>query len=325
MVERKSTASARRAGRSSSRSADRRRTLLFAAASGQNTGAVAVFGLRFPGDAGQSAGKEQTSTGIHGDGVIHIGRRAACALAHAAALHLCAFVDGRAVGSGRRLSFSGPEGATLQNYGTVFAEPINVTGVVRDGQWLPGLLPRSLFVSVMVTAATVLLAYPWPTISAFHVSPNRKSLWLFLITIPFWTSYLIRIFLWKVILGYSGVVNSALMGLGLIDEPLTFILYNVNAVCHHAKPRLCPFAILPLFVALEKIDRSLLEASQDLGENRLTNIPARHLAAFGSWHRGGGLDRVHPDDRRLRDPRTCGRARRAVDRQPHSGAVPAGE
>jgi len=103
---------------------------------------------------------------------------------------------------------------------------------------------------------------------SFHVPPARKSMWLFLITIPFWTSYLIRVFLWKVILGYNGVVNSGLLGLGIIDEPLTFILYNVNAVVITLAHAYAPFAILPIFVSLEKIDRSLLEAGLDLGESK---------------------------------------------------------
>ena len=128
---------------------------------------------------------------------------------------------------------------------------------------------RSLVVSGSVTLATVLLAFPIAYFVSFHVAPERKSLWLFLITIPFWTSYLIRVFLWKVILGYNGVVNSGLMSLGIIDEPLTFILYNVNAVVITLAHAYAPFAILPIYVALEKIDRSLLEAGQDLGESRL--------------------------------------------------------
>lgn len=128
---------------------------------------------------------------------------------------------------------------------------------------------RSLFVSASVTLATVLLAFPIAYFVSFHVAPERKALWLFLITIPFWTSYLIRVFLWKVILGYNGVVNSGLMGLGIIDEPLTFILYNVNAVVITLAHAYAPFAILPIYVALEKIDRSLLEAGQDLGESKL--------------------------------------------------------
>ncbi len=128
---------------------------------------------------------------------------------------------------------------------------------------------RSLIVSASVTLATVVLAFPVAYYVSFHVRPDRKSLWLFLITIPFWTSYLIRVFLWKVILGYNGVVNSGLLGLGIIDEPLTFILYNTNAIVITLAHAYAPFAILPIFVALEKIDRSLLEASQDLGESKL--------------------------------------------------------
>ncbi|RUS60497.1 ABC transporter permease [Pseudorhodobacter sp. E13] len=127
---------------------------------------------------------------------------------------------------------------------------------------------RSLAVAMVVTLVTVLLAFPIAYFVSFYVAPSKKSLWLFLITIPFWTSYLIRVFLWKVILGYNGVVNSGLLGLGLIDEPLTFILYNVNSVVITLAHAYAPFAILPIFVALEKIDRSLLEAGQDLGESK---------------------------------------------------------
>ena len=130
------------------------------------------------------------------------------------------------------------------------------------------LLGRSIMVSSLVTLATVLLAFPVAYFVSFHVAPERKSLWLFLITIPFWTSYLIRVFLWKVILGFDGVVNSTLMGFGIISEPVTFILYNVNAVIITLAHAYAPFAILPIFVALEKIDRSLLEAGLDLGESK---------------------------------------------------------
>lgn len=147
---------------------------------------------------------------------------------------------------------------TFENYITTWTQPI-----------YRAVMMRSLSVSMMVTAATVLLAFPVAYYVSFHVSPDRKSLWLFLITIPFWTSYLIRVFLWKVILGYNGVINSGLKSLGLIDEPLTFILYNVNSIVITLAHAYAPFAILPIFVALEKIDRSLLEAGQDLGESRL--------------------------------------------------------
>lgn len=132
------------------------------------------------------------------------------------------------------------------------------------------IMLRSLTVAASVTLATVLLAYPVAYFVSFHVAPSRKSLWLFLITIPFWTSYIIRVFLWKgIILGYNGVINTVLMGIGITDEPLQAINYNAGAMVMTLAHAYAPFAILPIFVSLEKIDRSLLEAGQDLGESRL--------------------------------------------------------
>ncbi len=147
---------------------------------------------------------------------------------------------------------------TLENYRAVLADPI-----------FHKVMARSLLVAAMVTLVTVLLAFPVAYFISFVVRPDHKALWLFLITIPFWTSYLIRVFLWKVILGYNGVINSGLTGLGIIDEPLTFILYNVNSIVITLAHAYAPFAILPIYVSLEKIDRSLLEAGRDLGESRL--------------------------------------------------------
>jgi spermidine/putrescine transport system permease protein len=134
------------------------------------------------------------------------------------------------------------------------------------------LLGRSLLVAGAVTLLTVITAFPVAYFISFHVKPSRKSLWLFLITIPFWTSYLIRVFLWKVVLGFNGVINSGLIELGVIDAPITFILYNLNAVIITLAHAFAPFAILPIFVALEKIDRSFLEASRDLGETRVATF-----------------------------------------------------
>ena len=114
------------------------------------------------------------------------------------------------------------------------------------------LMFRSLGISASVTLATVVLAYPMAYFISFH-GGKRKALWLFLVTIPFWTSYLLRVFLWKVILGYNGVLNSSLEWLGLIEDPLTFILYNANAVIITLTHAWAPFAILPIYVSLEKI------------------------------------------------------------------------
>ena len=143
---------------------------------------------------------------------------------------------------------------TLQNYKEAWTEPLYRL-----------LMLRSLAISGLTTFFTVLLAYPIAYFVAFEVKRSR-ALWLFLITIPFWTSYLLRVFVWKVILGYNGVVNSTLMGLGVIDEPLTFILYDANAVVLTLTHAWAPFAILPIYVALSKIDRSLLETAEDLGD-----------------------------------------------------------
>ncbi|HUF87636.1 MAG TPA: ABC transporter permease [Thermohalobaculum sp.] len=147
---------------------------------------------------------------------------------------------------------------TLKNYAEAWTDPLYRT-----------LMLRSLAISGTVTAATVLLAFPIAYYVSFHVAPRRKAMWLFLITIPFWTSYLIRVFLWKVILGYNGVLNSGLLELGLIETPLTFILYSASSVVITLAHAWAPFAILPIFVALEKIDRSLLEAAEDLGDGPL--------------------------------------------------------
>ncbi|WP_299359538.1 ABC transporter permease [uncultured Paracoccus sp.] len=146
---------------------------------------------------------------------------------------------------------------TLDNYRAVWADPI-----------FRAILLRSLAVAGLVTLTTVLLAFPVAYFLSFVVPPQRKALWLLLITIPFWTSYLIRVFLWKVILGYNGVVNSGLKSLGVIDQPLQFLLYNTGSIVMTLSHAYAPFAILPIYVALEKIDRSLLEAGRDLGESR---------------------------------------------------------
>lgn len=124
---------------------------------------------------------------------------------------------------------------------------------------------RSVGMSSLVTLVTVGLAYPMAYYVAFGVK-RYKFIWLILLTIPFWTSYLLRAFSWKVILGYNGVINSGLMTLGVIDQPLEFLLYNQTAVVLTLAHAYAAFAILPIYVSLEKIDRTLLEAAADLGD-----------------------------------------------------------
>ncbi len=143
---------------------------------------------------------------------------------------------------------------TLANYVSVLSKKI-----------YPIILGRSIVISLSVTVATIVMAYPIAYFIAFRVR-RHKMIWLILITVPFWTSYLLRVFAWKVILGYNGVINSALIWLGVIDAPLEFLLYNPIAVVITLAHAWAPVAILPIFVSLEKIDRSLLEAATDLGD-----------------------------------------------------------
>jgi spermidine/putrescine transport system permease protein len=143
---------------------------------------------------------------------------------------------------------------TLKNYDKVFGEPVYAK-----------LLVRSLLISATCTFATVIISYPMAYYVAFHVH-RHKMIWIILMTLPFWTSYLLRIFTWKVILGFNGAINSGLIGMGLIDKPLEFLLYNPTAIVITLTHAWAAFAILPIYVSLEKIDRSLLEAATDLGD-----------------------------------------------------------
>lgn len=127
------------------------------------------------------------------------------------------------------------------------------------------LLVKSVLMALCVTAVVILFAYPMAYFLAFRVQ-SHKVIWIILITIPFWTSYLLRIFAWKVILGFNGVINSGLISLGLIDQPLDFLLYNSSSVVITLTHAWVTFAVLPIYVSLEKMDRSLLEAATDLGD-----------------------------------------------------------
>lgn len=146
---------------------------------------------------------------------------------------------------------------TLNQYRIALTEPI-----YRD------LLLRSLWISLLVSGATVVFAYPIAYFISFY-GGRHKSLWLFLITIPFWTSYLLRVMSWKVVLGFNGVLNSALLELGIIGQPSPAFLYNTTAVVITLTHAWAAFAILPIFVSLEKVDRTLLEAATDLGDGPL--------------------------------------------------------
>lgn len=143
---------------------------------------------------------------------------------------------------------------TLANYERLLERP----GYAR-------ILLRSIGIAASVTFIAVVLAYPLAYFVAFDVR-KRKLIWLILITLPFWTSYLLRVFAWKVVLGWNGAINSGLMSLGIIDQPFGFLLYNPLSVVITMSHAWATFAILPIYLSLEKIDRNLFDASADLGD-----------------------------------------------------------
>ena len=161
---------------------------------------------------------------------------------------------------------------TLANYWTIIEpadKPLFWMGIPFPFKYPPPavLMLKSIVVSLAATALVVLLAYPMAYFLAFRVKRN-KTLWLVLLTIPFWTSYLLRVFSWKIVLGYNGAINSALKTLGIIDRPLEFLLYNPAAVAITLAHAWIAFTVLPIYVSLEKIDPSLLEAATDLGDTK---------------------------------------------------------
>ena len=121
---------------------------------------------------------------------------------------------------------------------------------------------RSLWIAAVATVLCLMLGFP---LALFIVrSGPRKNLYLSLVILPFWTSFLIRTYAWMFILRDTGIVNSVMQALGLIREPLP-LLYNNGAVILGLVYGFLPFVVLPLYATLERLDPSLLEAAADLG------------------------------------------------------------
>ena len=119
----------------------------------------------------------------------------------------------------------------------------------------------TLWISVLATLITILIALP----CAYYMARSRrKTLMLFLVIIPFWTNFLIRIYAWIAILGNSGFLNNFILGLGLRETYIQF-LYTQYTVVMVLVYSYLPYAILPLYSTIEKFDFSLLEAARDLG------------------------------------------------------------
>lgn len=126
------------------------------------------------------------------------------------------------------------------------------------------LLATSIGVAFVVATAATILAFPVAYFLAFKAGA-RAGIYLALLLIPFWTSFLLRVMAWKVMLGSNGVINSLLISAGAITEPLQFLLYNRFAVIVTLIYVWVPFVTLPILAALQRIDRSLFEAAADLG------------------------------------------------------------
>jgi spermidine/putrescine transport system permease protein len=133
----------------------------------------------------------------------------------------------------------------------------------------PGLLWKSVRTALIVSVGCVVIAYPIAYFLAF-VAGGRRYILLLLIIVPFWTSFLLRVLAWKVILGSNGVINSLLFSTGLRDEgnPLSQLLYSQFTVMLVLAYVWIPFVVFPIFVSLDAIDTRLLAAAQDLGASR---------------------------------------------------------
>jgi spermidine/putrescine transport system permease protein len=142
------------------------------------------------------------------------------------------------------------------------------------GNWIYlKVLLRTAVVAAAVTAICLLLAYPFAYF-LLELPGRWQRTVLVLVVMPFWTSYLLRVYAWMTILGEHGLVNQGLMGLGVLREPARFLLHSYFAVVVVSVYLYLPYSVLALYTTLERLDRSLVRAALDLGAS-----PAR---AF--WH-----------------------------------------
>lgn len=125
------------------------------------------------------------------------------------------------------------------------------------------IIGRSLLLALVTAVCCLLLSYPVAYCLAVKI--NRfKNLFLFFLILPFWTSLMVQVYSWFFVLEHNGLLNTMLMKMGIIDQPLhllntTFAIYLVMIYCY------LPFMIFPLYTALEKIDKRMFEAAADLG------------------------------------------------------------
>jgi len=126
------------------------------------------------------------------------------------------------------------------------------------------ILWKSIKLAVLVSVLSIAAAFPLAYLVSFKIKRGRNLLFMLSI-IPLWVSYLVRIIAWRSILGNQGVINSLLLAIGIIEKPLTFLLYNQFSIAITLIYICIPFVFIPVYTALEKIPKNLTEASSDLG------------------------------------------------------------
>lgn len=141
---------------------------------------------------------------------------------------------------------------TLRHWERIFASPLYFN-----------LLLKTLRISIGGTFITLLIGYP-VALYLSQLGERAKSIVIIVLFIPFWVGFVVRTFAWLPILGRTGLVNQALMALGVIDTPLDWLLYNEGAVYVGLINGYLLLMILPIYLSLDRIDRSLIEAAEDL-------------------------------------------------------------
>ena len=129
------------------------------------------------------------------------------------------------------------------------------------------VLLSSLLIGLITSILTIIIAYPLTYALTYRYKKARELI-LFLILLSLLSSYLVRVYAWKIILGKTGFINTILITIGAIKNPLPFLLYSKFAVIITLVYIFIPFAVLPIFSALQNIEPELMEAAKDLGANR---------------------------------------------------------
>jgi spermidine/putrescine transport system permease protein len=144
----------------------------------------------------------------------------------------------------------------------------NYTALFQDIQYRQVFL-RTLKIAGSVSLVSLLLAYPVAYCLVFKIRSLKLRMAIYMaIIVPLWVSYLLRAYTWKTILGSQGVLNSFLVWSGILDQPTDLLLYNQLSMVITLVHIFIPFMFMPIFTALEKIPRNLVEASKDLGVGR---------------------------------------------------------